>query len=93
MPQRKSAKEELKKSKKRHLLNLKRKQALKEAIKMFKRSLQNKEVDASRKALTRLYRAFDKVTSKRIIHANKAARKKSRFASQLNKLISSASTQ
>lgn len=91
MPQRKSAKEELKKSKKRHILNLKRQKTIKAAIKTFKRALANKDVEASQKALNQLYRTFDKAASKKIIHANKVARKKSRFTSQLNKLISSPS--
>ena len=93
MPQRKSAKEELKKSRKRQSLNTKRKKTIKEAVKTFKRSLQDKDVDASRKALTSLYRTLDKTASKKVIHANKAARKKSRFTSRLNKIISEASTQ
>ena len=91
MPQRKSAQEELKKSKKRHKLNLMRKRALKESIKTFRKALQNKNIEASKEALSKLYHTLDKAAAAKIIHSNKAARKKSRFTAHLNKSIASSS--
>lgn len=86
MPQRKSAKDELKKSKVRRLRNIDRKKKLKEVLKTFKRSLEAGDIDASQAALHTVYKTLDRSASKKIIHANKASRKKSRLTAQLNKL-------
>jgi small subunit ribosomal protein S20 len=92
MPQRKSAKKELKKSLKRRQRNLKIKQQIKIAIKKFKKSIESKDVDTSRKALQSVFKILDKSASKRVIHPNKASRKKSRLSKMLNKLLSQESS-
>lgn len=84
MPQRKSAKEELKKSTVRQARNITRKKTLKASVKAFKRSLDSQDIDAAQGALKKLYKALDRTASKNLIHPNKASRKKSRFAAQLN---------
>jgi small subunit ribosomal protein S20 len=85
MPQRKSAKEELKKSLGRKSLNLAKKRAIKTAVKTLKKSLQQDDLKVSEAALREVYTTLDKAASKKVIHANKAARKKSRFSALLTK--------
>jgi small subunit ribosomal protein S20 len=87
MPQRKSAKKELRKNIKRRQRNLKVKRNIKAAIKRLRKSLENKDISSSRQALRDVFKILDKSASKRIIHPNKAARKKSRLSKKLNALI------
>jgi small subunit ribosomal protein S20 len=86
MPQRKSAKRELKKSLKRRRQNLARKKAIKEAIKTYQKALKAKDLEGAKTALNQVYKVLDKAASKKVIHPNKAARKKSRFTSILKNL-------
>jgi len=85
MPQRKSAKKELKKNKKRRQQNLRVKQQIKSAVKKLKKALGAKEPTLRQQALKEIYKIFDKSAGKGIIHPNKAARKKGRFTKLLNK--------
>ncbi|MDP2924171.1 MAG: 30S ribosomal protein S20 [Candidatus Omnitrophota bacterium] len=85
MPQRRAAKKALRQSLKRHKKNLTLQKQIKTAIKKFKKTLESKDSNASNEALKTLYRILDKTAAKRIIHPNKAARKKSDFAKLLNK--------
>ncbi|UCC95133.1 MAG: 30S ribosomal protein S20 [Candidatus Omnitrophota bacterium] len=84
MPQRKSAKKELKKNLIRREKNLAVKNQIKSAIKKFKKSLESKDQNSMRINLRDLYRILDKAASKGIIHANKAARRKSRLSARAN---------
>jgi small subunit ribosomal protein S20 len=86
MPQRRAAKKDLRKNIKRHKANLLVTQGIKSAIKKFKKSIENKDLSASKEALKTIYKVFDKAASKRLIHPNKAARKKSHLSKILNKL-------
>jgi len=79
MPQRRTAKKDLRQSKKRRERNLNVKQQIKDAIKKFKASLKEKDESQKKKALENLYKTLDKASAKKIIHPNKAARKKSRL--------------
>jgi len=63
---------------------LQTKQKIKTALKKFKKSLQNQDSSLSQQALKEVCKALDKATTKKVLHANKAARKKSR----LSKLLS-----
>ena len=80
MPQRKTAKKDLKQNKKRRQNNLQVIQGIKGAIKKFKKAIEAKDTSASQKALTGVYKTLDKAVNKKIIHRNKAARKKSRLS-------------
>jgi len=79
MPQRRTAKKDLRKNKKRKEQNLNVKQQIKTAIKNFKASLEEKDESQQKKALGDLYKTLDKASTKKVIHPNKAARKKSRL--------------
>ncbi|UCG35832.1 MAG: 30S ribosomal protein S20 [Candidatus Omnitrophota bacterium] len=86
MPQRKAAKKDLRKNLKRREKNLQIKQQIKSAIKKFKKSIESADTKTRAEALRQVYKILDKSVSKKILHANKAARKKSR----LTKLLKSA---
>ncbi|MBN3039785.1 MAG: 30S ribosomal protein S20 [Candidatus Omnitrophica bacterium] len=88
MPQRKTSKKDLKQNKKRKLRNLQVKEKIKAAIKKFKKSLDNKDAAAKNQALMEMCRTLDKAASKKVIHKNKAARKKSRLSKLLKKTSS-----
>ncbi len=88
MPQRRTAKKDLRQNKKKQQNNLRTKQNLKAAIKKLKKSVESKDIPASKAALTDVYKALDKAAAKKTIHKNKAARKKSR----LSKLVTKASS-
>ncbi|MCM8824383.1 MAG: 30S ribosomal protein S20 [Candidatus Omnitrophica bacterium] len=87
MPQRKSAKEELRKSQKRRKRNLLVKKEIKKAIKSFKKAVESNDWESAKKLLNTGYKVLDKASSKKIIHKNKANRQKSRLAKILNKPI------
>ena len=80
MPQRKTAKKDLKQSKKRRQNNLQVIRGIKSAIKKLKKAIDAKDTSVSQKALTDVYKTLDKAVNKKIIHRNKAARKKSRLS-------------
>jgi small subunit ribosomal protein S20 len=85
MPNKKSAKKELRKSVKREVANLKVKNVMKTAV---KKSL--KKVQAADKSvkedLALVMKAIDKATKKGVIKKGNAARKKSRLAKKINTL-------
>ena len=83
MPQKKSAKKELRKSAKRRQQNLKARGQIKSAIKKLKKAIESKDLNNSRQALKDVYKVLDSAASKRVIHPNKAARKKSRLSKLL----------
>ncbi|MDD5070781.1 MAG: 30S ribosomal protein S20 [Candidatus Omnitrophica bacterium] len=85
MPQRKCAKTELKKVKKRKARNLIVKQNLKSTVKKFKKSIETKDINELRSDLNNIYKTLDKAASKKIIHPNKATKKKSLLATLVNK--------
>lgn len=85
MPQRRAAKKALRQSLKRREKNLNTQQQIRNAIKKFKKTLENKDIVNAKDALKALYKILDKTAAKRLIHPNKAARKKSDFAKLLNK--------
>ena len=75
MPQRKSAKKELRKNIKRKKRNLIVKFQIKKAIKVLKKSISDKDTGTIEKNLALLYKTVDKAASKDVIHPNKADRK------------------
>jgi len=86
MPIKKSASKELRKSKKRHLSNIGVTSELKTLNKRFLNLLDEKNIEQAKKALSRLSSKLDKAATKKIIHKNKASRKKSRLMRRLKKI-------
>lgn len=86
MPQTRTALRAMRKSKKRKLSNLRVAKDLKNAIKNFKKLLDNKNIEEAQKILPSIYKKLDMASSKNIIHKNTAARQKSRLSKALNKI-------
>lgn len=85
MPNKKSAKKELRKSVKREAANLKVKNVMKTAIKKSLKKVQ--AVDKSVKEdFTTVMKNIDKAAKKGVIKKGNAARKKSRLAKKINAL-------
>jgi len=85
MPQRKTAQKDLRQNKKRHLRNLVIKQSVKQAIKKLKKVVDAEKPEVREQALKEVYKILDQTASKKLIHRNKASRKKSRLAKLLKK--------
>ncbi|MFH1504690.1 MAG: 30S ribosomal protein S20 [Candidatus Omnitrophota bacterium] len=79
MPQRRTAKKDLRQSAKGHRRNLLTKQKVKSAIKKLKRSVISTDSSPAKELLQKAYKALDQAAAKKTIHPNKAARKKSRL--------------
>ncbi|MCP4652858.1 MAG: 30S ribosomal protein S20 [Candidatus Omnitrophica bacterium] len=85
MPQRRTAKKELRKTVKRRQRNLVTKKKIKTAVKTLKKVVESKKSDDSQESLKNVYKMLDRAASKKVIHPNKAARKKSRLSALLKK--------
>jgi small subunit ribosomal protein S20 len=77
MPIIKSAKKRVKVAKKASVRNSKTKRSLKHAVKAFHASLTGKKTGGS---LSKAHSEVDKAAKKKVVHKNKAARKKSQLA-------------
>ncbi len=85
MPITKSAKKALRSAKRKKVNNDKRKSALKEAVKQYKKLVADKKGDEAAKFAPKLQQAIDKAAKVGLIKKNTAARKKSRLAKKLGK--------
>ena len=85
MPIKKSASKELRKSKKRHLRNIKVASELKTLNKKFLQLIEEKKIEPAKKMLNELISKFNRAATKRIIPRNRAERKVSRLTKKLNK--------
>ena len=85
MPQTRTAARALRKSKKRQSQNLEVKKDLRNAIKTFKKLLENDKAGEAEKKLPSLYKKLDMAATKNVIHKNLAARKKSRLSKAVKK--------
>lgn len=88
MPNTKSAFKRMKQSLIRRQRNRKVKSHVKNAVKAFYASLQEEDLQKARETYSAASSVIDKAVSKGVIHKRKAARKKSRLAKQLNRLVS-----
>ena len=85
MPIKKSAHKELRKAKKRHQRNISIISEIKTLDKRFLTLLDAKNTAEAKKVLQQLIAKLDKAATKKIIHKNKAARRKSRLMRKLSK--------
>ena len=81
-----SAKKAIRSSAKKHVFNLRRKDALHDTTKTFMKKLASKDVVGAEKLLPMAYAAIDKARKRGIIKGNTAARKKSRLSKLVKKL-------
>jgi small subunit ribosomal protein S20 len=80
-----SAKKAIRSSAKKHVFNLRRKDALHDATKSLTKALAAKDVAAAEKLLPEAYRAIDKAAKRGVIKDNTADRKKSRLAAAIKR--------
>ena len=85
MPITSSAKKALRASAKKRVFNLRRKNAMIDAIKQVRKLFPFKDKKAAQTALSTAFQAIDKATRTHFITKNTAARKKSRLALFINK--------
>jgi len=85
MPIKDSAKKELRKAHSRAAFNTRRKKAIKELIKKIRKQAASGQTEEVKNLLPQAARLLDKAAKKRIIHANKASRTKSRLQKLLAK--------
>lgn len=81
----KSAKKAIRSSARKHVFNLRRKDALRDTTKALTKALAAKDAAGAEKLLPSAYSAIDKAQKRGVIKANTAARKKSRLAVALKK--------
>jgi small subunit ribosomal protein S20 len=86
MPNIKSAKKELRKSKKRHEINKKVTDNLKSLIKKSRKSIET-DTEKAKELVNSTLKALDKAAKKGLIKKNTCNRKKSRLHKALNKKI------
>lgn len=86
MPIIKSAKKELRKSKKRSVKNLRVKKSISRLIKEIRKLAQEKKEKEARELFLKLQKAADKAAIRHIIHKNRASRIKSRLQKAIQKI-------
>ena len=87
MPITTSAKKALRASKTKRGFNLRRKSALDESLKKFRKLVVAKMAKEAGELLPALYQAFDKAAKTGYIKSNSASRMKSRAAASLKKVV------
>jgi small subunit ribosomal protein S20 len=75
-----SAKKAIRSSAKKHVFNIRRKEALHDAVKSVLTALLKKDIAGAEKLLPSAYKAIDKAMKRGVIKKNTSARKKSRLA-------------
>lgn len=82
----KSAKKALRQSQKRRIINIKKKNKIKNLIKQVRSLALQKKTEEAKKLLPQLYKALDKAAKTELTKKNTAARKKSRISKLINKI-------
>ena len=90
MPQTKSAKKEVRASRKKQLRNKSMRSLTKTSVSKAEKLIFSGELESGSEAVGSAISALDKAASKGTIHPNNAARRKSRLVKKLNKAQSSA---
>lgn len=89
MPNTKQALKRMRVTEKRTARNRHVKSTVKTAVRRFSETLAQGNLELAGDKLRSAVKAVDKAASKGVVHKNFAARKKSRLAKRLNKLVSS----
>lgn len=90
MPNTKQALKRMKVTAKRTARNRRVKSMVKTAVRRFNDTLVQGDLEAARERLVVATKVIDKAAAKGVIHKNAAARKKSRLAKRLNKIVAAA---
>lgn len=81
-----SAKKAIRASAKKHVFNLRRKDALHSATKSLTKALEASDISGAEKLLPAAYAAIDKARKRGVIKGNTANRKKSRLAAAIKRV-------
>ena len=84
MPNSKSAKADVKKSRKRRLRNQSVRSAIKTFVKKTRQTIAGGDLDTAQTLIAATASLVDKAAKRKIIHPNTAARRKSRLAKRMN---------
>ncbi len=85
MPITQSAKKALRQNVRRRVQNIKKMDAVKKALKGYKKLLSEKKTDEAQKQLSLVYKAIDKAVKTNSLNYNKARRMKSRLSQLIAK--------
>ena len=85
MPITSSAKKALRASKRKHVFNRQRKDAVADVVKRIKKFVADKNTAEAVKLLSEAYKAIDKAVKTDLLKSNTASRKKSRLSRLINK--------
>ena len=85
MPIKKSAIKELRKSKKRAIINASKKKEIKDLIKKIRQAVETSKIDEAKKMAETAVKLLDKAEKTHLMHKNTAARKKSRIHKAIKK--------
>ena len=91
MPISNSAKKNLRKSRKRYLMNRRRKEEIRSLIRKFKDLVANNQLSEASQLLRLIYKKLDKAAKRNIFKKNKSSRLKSRLTRLLNKKLKTTS--
>ncbi len=80
-----SAKKAIRSSARKHVFNLRRKDALRDTTKSLAKALAAKDVSGAEKLLPAAYKAIDKAKKRGVIKGNTADRKKARLAAAIKR--------
>ena len=84
-----SAKKAIRVAARKRVFNLRRKDAIADAVKKIKRLIKEKKVKEAQAFLPTVYKALDKAVKTKYLKKNTAANKKSRLAKFINKQLPS----
>ena len=84
-----SAKKAIRVAARKRVFNLRRKDAIADAVKKIKRLIKEKKVEEAQAFLPTVYKALDKAVKTKYLKKNTAAHKKSRLAKFINKQLPS----
>ena len=82
-----SSRKRIRQNRKRNLYNRTMKSGVKTGIKRFLTAVQAKDIDAAKKEFSAVVASLDRAGTKRILHPNTVARRKSGMATKLNSLL------
>jgi ribosomal protein S20 len=86
MPNLTTSIKDLRQTKKRTVYNDRLRNRIKRAVRRFEDLIKEEKLDDAQKALEQVYKVLDKAAKKNVIKEGNANRRKSQFASKLNKL-------
>lgn len=88
-----SARKRIRQNRRRNLYNRMIKSTIKTYLKRFKAAVAAKNIEQAKQEFVEAVRRLDRAGTKRILHPNAVARRKSKLAQELNKLVAATKSQ